>query len=120
MLQGNSETFYNDPGDLVSLSRPPEEDRIVRFLGEWLPWLFSSRKVASTTMGCSSAILLARITRRMKDNVVKRLHFLGRSMRGINTYIHLIMKLNFYSRNVVVLYTLACPASLGTRARYVM
>ncbi|KAJ9615834.1 hypothetical protein H2200_001911 [Cladophialophora chaetospira] len=46
MLQGNSGALYDDLGDL--------DDRILRFLREWLPWIFNSKKVAGTTLGYAS------------------------------------------------------------------
>ncbi|KAJ5988573.1 hypothetical protein N7481_003783 [Penicillium waksmanii] len=44
ILQGNSETIYDDHDDLLSLVRPPGEDRISSFLRDHCSVLFMDRK----------------------------------------------------------------------------
>ncbi|KAL3484257.1 hypothetical protein BJX62DRAFT_218934 [Aspergillus germanicus] len=43
ILQGSSETIYNNRDDLVALVRPPAEDRISSFLRDHCPLLFLDR-----------------------------------------------------------------------------
>ncbi|KAF8852809.1 hypothetical protein BDZ45DRAFT_749197 [Acephala macrosclerotiorum] len=46
-LGGRSTTLYDEKNDLVSLSKPSEEDRLTAFVRHAFPWLFVKRRTSS-------------------------------------------------------------------------
>ncbi|KAL2786083.1 hypothetical protein BJX66DRAFT_313489 [Aspergillus keveii] len=57
ILQGSSETIYNNRDDLVTLVRPPAEDRISSFLRDHCPLLFLDRSRTHTAKGARDGSL---------------------------------------------------------------